>query len=354
MHRDQLQNISPVDEPSLDHYKQIMEPAVQRTLQTSRRKAAEIGLEEGQKNKLISMKTLKPRPGHKRTWWFWLIQMGRFPLWIMPENGWLGRQFLDAGFDVMAFNAVRAANSNQSSILFTTTTARVCRKGCVIWFPSANKSGEFARASEWCSVQRSRRILVLLAAPAADAVIADCCQLDVSDDQTLLDSDLFCPAFALWTLLRERSFWLRPIPWRFSTCRPVSRLPTCVQATVSGTPRRSCVWNPDPCKMSKSLPCFESFSVGCLALAFWNYGLGVSRNERTLMGCQSSLTGCNARIVTPALAISMEPSLTVLYFHNYPSLSRDACSLLFPMDNSIVAVLRGASAVTSNYRAWRL
>jgi hypothetical protein len=33
----------------------------------------------------------------------------------------------------------------------------------------------------------------LLAAPAADAVIADCGQLDISDDQTLLDPDLFCP-----------------------------------------------------------------------------------------------------------------------------------------------------------------
>jgi hypothetical protein len=33
----------------------------------------------------------------------------------------------------------------------------------------------------------------LLAAPAADFVIADCGQLDISDDQTLLEPDLFCP-----------------------------------------------------------------------------------------------------------------------------------------------------------------
>ncbi len=38
-------------------------------------------------------------------------------------------------------------------------------------------------AGPWC----------LLAAPAASAVIADCCQLDVSNDQTLLAEDFFCP-----------------------------------------------------------------------------------------------------------------------------------------------------------------
>jgi hypothetical protein len=37
----------------------------------------------------------------------------------------------------------------------------------------------------------------LLAAPAADAVIADCGGLDVSDDQVLLDPDLFCPGIRM-------------------------------------------------------------------------------------------------------------------------------------------------------------
>ncbi len=39
------------------------------------------------------------------------------------------------------------------------------------------------RAGLWC----------LLAAPSATAVIADCAQLDVSDDRNLLAPDLFCP-----------------------------------------------------------------------------------------------------------------------------------------------------------------
>ena len=39
------------------------------------------------------------------------------------------------------------------------------------------------RAGLWC----------LLAAPAAQAVVADCDQLDVSDDASLLAPDLFCP-----------------------------------------------------------------------------------------------------------------------------------------------------------------
>jgi hypothetical protein len=88
-----------------------------------------------------------------------------------------------------------AANSNQTSVLFT----------------AYNRTRLQERVRDLMSVCQGVRILnsfrcrlvlcgcgragfwSLLAAPAADFVIADCGQLDISDDQTLLEPDLFCP-----------------------------------------------------------------------------------------------------------------------------------------------------------------
>ena len=43
-----------------------------------------------------------------------------------------------------------------------------------------------------CGIGRAG-LVVLLAAPAADAVVADCCALDVTSDEALLAPELFCP-----------------------------------------------------------------------------------------------------------------------------------------------------------------
>ena len=108
----------------------------------------------------------------------------------------LARQFLGQGFDVMvAAGSGGAANPDQTSIFFTTYNrtrlqervrdlVSICdgarninRAGCRVVLCGGGLAGLWS----------------LLAAPAADAVIADCGHLDVSDDQTLLDPDLFCP-----------------------------------------------------------------------------------------------------------------------------------------------------------------
>jgi hypothetical protein len=106
----------------------------------------------------------------------------------------LARRFLDQGYEVViAAEAGAAANPNQTSILFTTYNrtrlqervrylTAICRS--VAPAPGGHKVlCGCGHAGLWA----------LLAAPAADAVVADCCQLDVFDDQVLLDPDLFCP-----------------------------------------------------------------------------------------------------------------------------------------------------------------
>jgi len=217
MHRDQLQSISPTDEPSLAKYKRIIEPAWKRTLELKwpAEPAQAVAKNSVNKTSYIAEELEVARPGENET-----IHLVHFaPLKSQParnptvivlahEDGKahfidndgapsvLGRQLLDKGFEVaVVADAGAPANSNQTSILFT----------------AYNRTRLQERVRDLVSVcegvkninaQRSRVVLCgcghagfwsLLAAPAADAVIADCGPLDVSDDQTLLDPDLFCP-----------------------------------------------------------------------------------------------------------------------------------------------------------------
>jgi hypothetical protein len=210
-----LQRISPTDEPSLANYKRIMEPAWRRTLQ----------LEWPVKPSRTEVKSLSKKPDHTCEEWemaraggdetIKLLHFTPAHFWSRPvamvlahpdgarpyvdgagEPVGLARQCLDKGLEVVVVaDAGAAANADQTSILFSTYNRTrlqervrdlvgICAEVRNTQLPGRRVvlfgSG---RAGPWS----------LLAAPAADAVIADCGQLDVSDDQTLLDPDLFCP-----------------------------------------------------------------------------------------------------------------------------------------------------------------
>ena len=105
-------------------------------------------------------------------------------------------QFLDHGFDVaIAADAGGAANPNQTSILFTTYNRTVLQERVrdLVTICEGVREHYFNRCRVVLCGSGSAGMWSLLAAPAADAVIADCGQLDVSDDQALLAPDLFCP-----------------------------------------------------------------------------------------------------------------------------------------------------------------
>jgi len=73
------------------------------------------------------------------------------------------------------------------------TIERKSRSRRAAWSLRAPRCGALqAKAGGFVGVG-TRQFGALLAAPAADAVLADCDGLDVSDDEGLLAPDLFCP-----------------------------------------------------------------------------------------------------------------------------------------------------------------
>ncbi len=217
LHRNQMQSISPTNAASLANYKRVIETAWIRTLQlhwpSEPVQASAKGLERHAgyaseemdlacpgAHETIHLLHFTPLRSHR-------ARNATVVVLAHPEGkahfvdnagdpGGLARQFLGRGFDVaVVADAAGAANSNQSSIFFTTYNRTLLQE----------------RVRDLISICEGVRILnsfhcrvvlcgcghagfwSLLAAPSADAVIADCGQLDISDDQALLDPDLFCP-----------------------------------------------------------------------------------------------------------------------------------------------------------------
>ena len=187
MHRDQLQRIRPSDFASLANYKQIIEPAWRRTLQI-KTPAGPV-----RPMRFVPSKPLGTNPV--------VVVLaddkgkGRF-LDNVGDAAGLAKQFLDAGFEVaLADYSSGEANPDQTSIFFSTYNRTHLQE----------RVGDLVAACESIRQTHSSQCRVvlcgcghagpwaLLAAPAADGVMADCGQLDVSDDQAFLDPDLFCP-----------------------------------------------------------------------------------------------------------------------------------------------------------------
>jgi hypothetical protein len=88
--------------------------------------------------------------------------------------------------------------TNEVSLFYTCYNRTHCQEQVryLLSFCAAAGSADFggSRPFQIVLVGTGRAGLwALLAAPAADAVIADCCDLDVADDELMLGSDIFCP-----------------------------------------------------------------------------------------------------------------------------------------------------------------
>ena len=210
-HRSQLQRMSPTNSVSLDEYKRIMQPAWERTLQiqwpanvsvqekpeakTGSSVSEEIDLtgpDGVQKLKMLCFKPAGLRPN---------VIVLAHPEGGRPFVGQAGepiglvRRFIDKGFSVIVnMDAARAASTNQTSIFFTTYNRTRLQEevGNLVSMCAAVRNTKHFGRVILCGCGRSG-LWSVLAAPAADAVIADCGRLDISSDQALLDPDLFCP-----------------------------------------------------------------------------------------------------------------------------------------------------------------
>jgi hypothetical protein len=217
MHQDQLQRISPTDGPSLANYKRIIQPAWMRTLQfkwpagsvrpvvkSSVKKAGYIAEElevarpgENETIPLVHFAPLRSSLARNPTVIVLAREDGKANFVDNAGNpAGLAWQFLDQGFDVaFAADAGGAANPDQTSILFTCYNRTRLQEQVrdLVAICEGFRQLYFNRCRVALCGCGHAGLWSLLAAPAADAVLADCGPLDVSDDQTLLEPDLFCP-----------------------------------------------------------------------------------------------------------------------------------------------------------------
>ncbi|HEY3862847.1 MAG TPA: acetylxylan esterase [Verrucomicrobiae bacterium] len=217
MHRDELDAISPSSPSSLAAYRRVIEPAWKQTLEiewpasgSARRQSesrkgdyilteADVAREGGdEKIKLLCFSTAKSRAAaaRKRDVIVLADPDGKTP--FIDDAGQpagLARLFIERGCEVvMAADAARPANSNQTSIFFTTYNRTRLQEGVrdLISICQGVRGMAGGGRVVLCGCGRAG-LWSLLAAPAADAVIADCGQVSGYDDEALLEPDLFCP-----------------------------------------------------------------------------------------------------------------------------------------------------------------
>jgi dienelactone hydrolase len=216
-HRERLQALNPVNKNALADYRRIMEPAWQRTLQLDwPPEPVRTAVKSAVRRTDYTADQLEiSRPGEDET-----IKAARFsprkprparqPMVIVladPEGGsayiddagaprGLARRLLDHGLAVaVAAESGAAADGDQTSLFFTTYNRTRLQERVRDLISICQ--GVKAINSNHCRValcgSGAAGFWSLLAAPAADAVIADCGQADESDDPALLAPDLFCP-----------------------------------------------------------------------------------------------------------------------------------------------------------------
>ena len=212
MHRAQIQSLQPKDLASWQKYKQIIEPAWNRTfhLESSRMVEgaieylsapanADYAIEEHKITRHgedTGLKVLYFTPSHTHS------PAHKLRVLLVDARGsaafcdtsgapkGLARKLLDKHFKIAVLEDFPKVESrDETSIMFNTYNRTRLQTQVRNLITVCEEVGSplvlcgTGRAGLWC----------LLAAPAAGAVIADCDQLDVSDDQNLLAPDLFCP-----------------------------------------------------------------------------------------------------------------------------------------------------------------
>ncbi|MEP6663544.1 MAG: acetylxylan esterase [Verrucomicrobiota bacterium] len=179
----QQEALQPKDKKSLARYKEIMTPLWKHTLQLG-------GLEK--RNFEI---TFVPKSSRSRGMAVLADSEGKSAFMDQNKNPrGLAKLLVERNFQVLVldFPNVATVSQDQSDLFFTTYNRTFAQErvrdlvsACAWGKKSGGKVVLFGRGrAGWWS---------LLAAPAADAVVVDCDELDVSSDAGLLKPDLFIP-----------------------------------------------------------------------------------------------------------------------------------------------------------------
>jgi dienelactone hydrolase len=177
----QMQSLKPKDKRSFAKYKEVFETAWKHTLQLDDSESAQFELTFSPTNSKARGIVVLVDPG------------GNSAFVDGSENPrGLAKLLVERGFKILVLDVPANTPENQVDLFFTTynrTFAQERVRQLVSACEWAKRSGEkvilcgTGRAGLWS----------VLAAPAADIVVADCDQLDVSSNAALLEPDLFIP-----------------------------------------------------------------------------------------------------------------------------------------------------------------
>lgn len=181
----QLRSLMPTDKGSLAKYQKILYPAWKHTMQLGGTEMPAVNI------------SFVPQPTSKTRGIVVLADSrGKSALIDETNNAPLGlaKLLFDRKFEVMVVNVPAAPDwtRQQADLFFATynrTFAQERVRDLVNACELAKKSG---KKVVLCGTGRAG-LWAMLAAPSADAVVADCDGLDVSSDAALLKSDLFMP-----------------------------------------------------------------------------------------------------------------------------------------------------------------
>lgn len=179
----QLKDLQPKDKKSFARYKKVLRPAWEHTMQLDAAKVPVVDL------------AYLPQPSKGRGIVVLADPRGKSAFFDETNNPrGLAKLLADRKFQVMVVNFPGAPDPAQKQIdLFFTTYNRTFAQERVRDLINAcnlaRKSGEKVIL---CGTGRAG-LWAMLAAPAADAVVADCDELEIASDAALLQADLFIP-----------------------------------------------------------------------------------------------------------------------------------------------------------------
>jgi hypothetical protein len=213
----QLQKLEPKDRAGWQRYREIMEPAWKRTLQLEYPKAATHTaqtfikktpnfsaewLEVNRVGETTKLKLLHFTPATTNAApWTTMVLLAdpRGKSAYCNESGepiGLARQLLDCKLEIAIVESFPSLPAiDQLSIFYTTYNRTYLQERVRDLITLCHGVGNYRLNSTrvvLCGAGRAG-LWALLAAPAANGTVADCDQLDLVDDKSLLSPDLFCP-----------------------------------------------------------------------------------------------------------------------------------------------------------------
>jgi len=223
LHQAQWQSLKPADKKSLIHYKKVMLPLWQHTMQVEFPEARNLSVETGEVTRFADLTTTQfafgrngkedripallfiPTKARKPTVVILAHAAGK-SAYVNASRAptGLAKQLIDRGFSVLLTDLFLTGGMSDPEMA---KTRQYAEKFYLTYYNRTDVQERVQDLITACAFAKShakaQRVIlcgagragfpVLLAAPAADAAIADCDALNISSDEALMAQDLFLP-----------------------------------------------------------------------------------------------------------------------------------------------------------------